>query len=109
LHTDVVEDSHRLPSADEVFDVVIALNVFEHYRDPRRAATEIWRVLRLGGMLLMRTAFLQSLHEPCQHFYNYTEYGLLGFQDFQAQQGLKQLQSTYSLAWLLRSMESALS
>jgi Methyltransferase domain len=46
-HTDLVSDVHRLPFADQVFDAVIALNAFEHYRDPRAASREILRVL--GG------------------------------------------------------------
>lgn len=74
--TDVVGDAHRLPFADEVFEAVIALNTFEHLRAPERAAAEIFRVLRPGGRVLLRTAFLQPLHEEPQNYYNVTEYGL---------------------------------
>jgi SAM-dependent methyltransferase len=48
-HTDLICDAHRLPFADRVFDAVIALNAFEHYRDPHSAAQGILRVLRPGG------------------------------------------------------------
>lgn len=75
-HTDLVGDAHQLPFRDGVFDHVFAFNVFEHLRDPRCAAAEIWRVLRPGGRISIHTAFLQALHEAPHHFYNATEFGV---------------------------------
>lgn len=83
-HTDVVGDAHQLPFREEVFDRVFALNVFEHLRDPRLAAREIFRVLKPGGIVMVHTAFLQSLHEEPNHFYNATEFGVREwFRDFE--------------------------
>jgi len=76
-HTDVIGDVHSLPFMDESFDAVLAMNAFEHYRDPFTAAKEIYRVLKPGGRVLIHTAFLQPLHEPPWHFYNATKYGVL--------------------------------
>ena len=75
-HTDVVGDAHHLPFRDDAFDRVFAFNVFEHLRDPKAAALEIFRVLKPGGMAMIHTAFLQALHEEPLHFYNATEYGV---------------------------------
>lgn len=75
-HTDVVGDAHHLPFADDVFDQVFAFNVFEHLREPERAAAEILRVLKPGGSVVIHTAFLQALHEAPHHFYNATEFGV---------------------------------
>ena len=75
-HTDVVGDAHRLPFRDGIFDHVVALNVFEHLRDPTRAAAEIFRVLKPGGRVAIHTAFLQALHEAPHHYYNATEFGV---------------------------------
>ena len=75
-HTDVVGDAHQLPFRDGVFDRVFALNVFEHLSDPKRAATEIFRVLKPGGSVAIHTAFLQALHEEPHHYYNATEFGV---------------------------------
>jgi len=52
-HTDVVGDAHALPFRDSSFDRVFAFNVFEHLRDPARAAREILRVLKPGGALAL--------------------------------------------------------
>jgi SAM-dependent methyltransferase len=75
-HTDVVADAHHLPFRDEVFDAVVTFNTFEHLREPDRAASEVYRVLKPGGKLVLHTAFLQPVHEAPYHFYNTTEYGL---------------------------------
>ncbi len=83
-HTDVVGDAHHLPFRDGVFDRVFALNVFEHLADPKRAAAEIFRVLKPGGSVAIHTAFLQSLHEEPHHYYNATEFGVREwFSDFE--------------------------
>lgn len=55
-HTDGVGDAHRLPFRDDLFDHVVALNVFENRRDPKTAAAEILRVLKPGGRGALRAA-----------------------------------------------------
>ena len=44
-----------IPHADASFDVVIALDVIEHLYDPGRFLTEVRRVLRPGGTLVLST------------------------------------------------------
>ena len=75
-HTDVVGDVHHLPFRNETFDCVFAFNVFEHLRDPKTAAGEIFRVLKPSGSVAIHSAFLQPLHEEPAHFYNASAYGL---------------------------------
>jgi SAM-dependent methyltransferase len=102
---------HHLPFADQVFDAVIALNAFEHYRDPHTAAREILRVLRPGGRVLIRTAFMQPLHEAPWHFYNCTRYGLEAwFEDFETEKlhVSENFHPGHSLAWLASECELAL-
>jgi SAM-dependent methyltransferase len=109
-HTDLIADVHHLPFTDEIFDAVIALNAFEHYRDPRTAAREILRVLRPGGRVLIRTAFMQPLHEAPWHFYNCTRYGLEAwFEDFETEKlhVSENFHPGHSLSWLASELELA--
>src|SRR5262249_7381833 len=46
-------DSERLPFADDTFDVVTCTHSFHHYPQQERVVTEMYRVLRPGGRLLL--------------------------------------------------------
>jgi glycosyltransferase involved in cell wall biosynthesis/SAM-dependent methyltransferase len=110
-HTDVLADAHRLPFADGAFDAVIVMNAFEHYREPKCVAKELFRVLRPGGKLLVRTAFLQPLHEKPWHFYNCTRYGLEEwFKDFKTEElhVSSNFSPGHSISWLASECELAL-
>ncbi len=107
-HTNVVGDVHRLPFQDEVFEAVVCMNAFEHYREPDLAMEEIRRVLRPGGRLFMHTAFLQPLHESPHHYYNCTEFGLrqwlrnLNVDEIRVSDNFNPI---YGLSWLLSEMD----
>jgi SAM-dependent methyltransferase len=58
-------DARRLEFADESFDVVYSLSSLEHFGGPAdvaRAAAEIGRVLRPGGVALLCVDFAVRLH-----------------------------------------------
>ncbi len=107
-HTNVAGDVHRLPFQDEVFEAVVCINAFEHYREPDLAIEEIRRVLKPGGRLFMHTAFLQPLHESPHHYYNCTEFGLrqwlrnLSVDDIRVSENFNPI---YGLSWLLSEMD----
>jgi len=52
LHV-VQGDSERLPFADDSFDVVTCTHSFHHYPHQQRVVSEMYRVLRPGGRLLI--------------------------------------------------------
>jgi SAM-dependent methyltransferase len=109
-NTDVIADAHLLPFGNGVFDAVIAMNAFEHYRDPKIVAAELYRVLRPGGRILIRTAFLQPLHEKPWHFYNCTRYGLEEwFKAFETESLYvsNNFSPGHSLSWLASECENA--
>ncbi|MBN3037410.1 MAG: class I SAM-dependent methyltransferase, partial [Candidatus Diapherotrites archaeon] len=55
LNADVrVADACALPFADNSFDAVIAFHVLEHVEDKAKAVAEARRVLKQGGVLLVR-------------------------------------------------------
>ena len=107
-HTDVAGDVHRLPFQDEVFEAVVCMNAFEHYREPEKAMQEIRRVLKRGGRFLLHTAFLQPLHEAPHHYYNCTEFGLrhwMRFFDIEHVRVSPNFNPAYVFAWLASEAE----
>ena len=55
-------DIERMPFSDESFDLVIANHILEHVEDDMCAVSEIYRVLRSGGMAILQTPYSPVLH-----------------------------------------------
>lgn len=69
LPIDVVEEfSERLPFADGMFDVVFARAVLHHTRDLELACSEMYRVLRSGGILVAAREHVISKEADLQRF-----------------------------------------
>ena len=70
-------DVRRLPFADASFDVVTAMDIIEHIDDDKAASSEIFRVLKPGGRLLVTVPAFPSLwsehDEALHHFRRYTK------------------------------------
>jgi SAM-dependent methyltransferase len=73
---DVVSTERNLPFLDEAFDFVVSESVFEHVREPWHYASELHRVLKRGGRVMVDSAFLQPVHGDPDHFFNMTLFGL---------------------------------
>jgi ubiquinone/menaquinone biosynthesis C-methylase UbiE len=76
IETVALSQVEELPFADGTFDVVTALDILEHTDDDLRAMSEIQRVCRPDGMLLVTVpayGFLWSEHdEALKHRRRYT-------------------------------------
>jgi SAM-dependent methyltransferase len=70
---DVHDLSAYMPSA---YDVVVLEQVLEHLRDPRRAVSEVYRILRPGGVCIATTPFLIEVHGYPDDFWRFTASGL---------------------------------
>jgi SAM-dependent methyltransferase len=53
----VCADAQDLPFAEKSFDLVVCLNLLERVQAPLQLLTELQRVLRPGGLLLLSSAF----------------------------------------------------
>jgi len=73
---DVWASGLHLPFADGSFDVVLCTQVLEHVPRPWQLIQEVFRVLRIGGKLILTAPQTWGLHEePCD-YYRFTKYGL---------------------------------
>ncbi|GAF09240.1 class I SAM-dependent methyltransferase [Paenibacillus pini] len=56
----IVGDSHSLPYKNDRFDIIINTISFHHYEQPDKVISEMYRVLKPGGRLLL----LDSIRDP---------------------------------------------
>ncbi|HAV43452.1 TPA: hypothetical protein DCX15_05500 [bacterium] len=69
-----VQDMHMFE--DSSFDVIICSEVLEHVPSPHRAISEIYRILKPGGKLLLTVPFDIGLHDCPGDYWRFTEQGL---------------------------------
>jgi len=73
---DQVMDAHEITFDCETFDAVVAIEVFEHLRQPSVAASEVLRILRPGGCALISIPFLFRVHGDPYDYQRLTSSGL---------------------------------
>lgn len=93
---DCHQDIQKMSFEDSSFDAVLCIEVLEHVANPLKAASEMTRILRTGGKLLLTTPFLTQYHgkrnkghspahESYPDFWRFTHQGLeLLFDDFES-------------------------
>jgi hypothetical protein len=76
-NVDVVGDAHKLSSYFEAkFDLIFSSAVFEHLAMPWIVATEISKLLNVGGHVFVETHFSHSSHERPWHFFQFSDMAL---------------------------------
>ncbi len=93
-NVDIVGDVHKLSSyfeEGEQFDIVYSSACFEHFAMPWVVASEIAKVLKVGGIVFVETHFSYSSHERPWHFFQFSDMALkvlfskaLGFECIEA-------------------------
>lgn len=73
---DIVADAHSLPFKDEEFEFVLCTEVLEHLKNPPKAISEMKRVLKNGGILILTTRFVYPIHDSPYDYWRFTKYGL---------------------------------
>ena len=73
---DVWGSAASLPFARETFDTVVSFQVLEHVADPQLVVSEISRVLKPGGRLLLTAPHIWGIHEEPEDYFRYTGFGL---------------------------------
>jgi len=74
-NVDLICDAHYLPLKDGYYDGVWIQAVLEHVVEPEKVVKEIYRTLKIGGVVYAETPFMQPVHEGA---YDFTRYTVLG-------------------------------
>lgn len=78
-NVDIVGDAHKLSSyfsGNEQFDLIFSSAVFEHLHMPWIVATEIQKLLKVGGHVFVETHFSFVSHERPWNFFQFSDMGL---------------------------------
>lgn len=76
-HADILCDVNEpLPIESDSFDTVVCSDVLEHLHSPTVALSEMSRVLRPGGKILLSVPFLYGLHEQPHDYHRYTRFAI---------------------------------
>ena len=67
---------HSIPKGDNTYDAVILTQVLEHVPDPEAVLTEIFRILKPNGKLLLSVPLNGPLHGEPWHYFQFTHHGL---------------------------------
>lgn len=73
---DILGDACSLPIRTESVDTVLLFEVLEHTGAPEDVLSEIHRILKPGGTLLMSMPFLYPIHDAPHDYQRFTSHGL---------------------------------
>ncbi len=68
--------SKKLPFNKSSFDTILLTEVLEHIQNPDKLLSEIYRVLKKGGHVIITVPFLYFIHEEPHDYFRYTKYAL---------------------------------
>jgi SAM-dependent methyltransferase len=70
----VQAEAEHLPFMEGKFDAVVCSELLEHVPDPKGVLSEVHRVLRSGGSLLLCVPFMNRIHGDPYDYGRYTDY-----------------------------------
>ncbi len=73
---DIVGSVENITLEDNSVDSIISTQVLEHVKNPQKAVSEFYRVLKSGGYCLVTVPQLNELHEEPRDYFRFTKYGL---------------------------------
>lgn len=74
---DFIGDAHQTGIPDASFDAIISFNLIEHTHTPHQVVSEMYRMLKPGGWILISVPFIHPYHGGnCPDYYRFTKDGL---------------------------------
>lgn len=103
MNVDIVADASHLPFKNSAFTLVICRFVLEHVEDPITVVSEIYRVLKPGGIIYIDMPFLNPMHNSPADYSRLTVIGLkklmINFKEIET--GIS-MGPASALAWVIR-------
>jgi SAM-dependent methyltransferase len=100
---DYFYNGDRFPFADQDFDSVVTNQVFEHVFNPEQFLSEVYRVLKPEGLLLLTVPFVWDEHEQPIDYARYSSFGLKhileanGFQVLEQRKSMADVRTLFQL------------
>ena len=99
----VVADIHKLPYKDNSVDAIICESSLEHLRQPGKVLEEMYRVLKIGGLLYVSVPFICGFHASPDDYHRWTLPGLKEFlKNFDEKESGVGWGPTYAMTTILR-------
>jgi SAM-dependent methyltransferase len=73
---DFVCDANVIPLKNNHCDVVVCFQALEHLPNPEETLTELTRILKHGGLLIVKTNFYYPIHGYPHDYFRFTSEGL---------------------------------
>lgn len=70
-------NTFKLPFRSRSYDHVVSFQVLEHHPEPEKMISEMSRVTREGGTLILSAPFIWGLHEEPHDYMRFTHYALV--------------------------------
>ncbi|CAH8772520.1 class I SAM-dependent methyltransferase [Paenibacillus dendritiformis] len=72
---DLILDLHQIALPDETAGMVLSLDTLEHVEDPRLALTEIHRILKPNGIVIISSVMNFGIHDYPADYWRFTPEG----------------------------------
>ncbi len=80
---DITAKAEKLPFRKSTFDIAVCFQVLEHIYEPEKAISEMKRIVKRGGFVILTTHGSWMYHPSPHDYYRWTNEGLtLLFKDF---------------------------
>ena len=73
---DIVGSAEAMPVPDNSVDGILCAQMLEHVPHPWKALSEMHRILRSGGKVILTAPQWNEMHEEPHDYYRYTNFGL---------------------------------
>ncbi|MCG9793909.1 class I SAM-dependent methyltransferase [Flavobacterium algicola] len=73
---DIICEATDIPLESNLFDTIICTQVIEHVEDHNKLLSEIYRLLKPGGYIILSGPMYWHLHEEPFDFFRFTKHGL---------------------------------